>query len=129
LSARPIAVRAFATGDAEQADLLDRLCRANSGYQIFVAAIGAESAGFVSLSLDHTKKIGEIGLHAVHPTYAGQGIGTQLYAFAVSLMRDRGMQLATVGTGGDPSHEAARRAYRKAGFEVGLPSVSLYKLL
>jgi hypothetical protein len=39
------------------------------------------------------------------------------------------MALATVGTGGDPSHAPARRAYEKAGFESALPSVYLYKLL
>jgi hypothetical protein len=39
------------------------------------------------------------------------------------------MELATVGTGGDRSHAPARRAYEKAGFIVGLPSIYLYQRL
>lgn len=39
------------------------------------------------------------------------------------------MALATVSTGGDPSHAPARRAYEKAGFGPGLPSVYLYRVL
>jgi hypothetical protein len=39
------------------------------------------------------------------------------------------MAVATVSTGGDPSHAPARRAYEKAGFGPAIPSVSLYKLL
>ncbi|WP_309895073.1 hypothetical protein [Archangium sp.] len=33
------------------------------------------------------------------------------------------------GTGGDPSHAPARRAYEKVGFGPAIPSVSLYRLL
>jgi hypothetical protein len=44
-------------------------------------------------------------------------------------MKEFGMALATVGTGADPSHAPARRAYEKAGFGAALPSVSLYRLL
>jgi hypothetical protein len=39
------------------------------------------------------------------------------------------MALATVGTGGDPSHAPARRAYAKAGFGPAIPSLTLYRLL
>jgi hypothetical protein len=44
-------------------------------------------------------------------------------------MRDEGMRLATVSTGGDASHAPARRAYEKLGFGAGIPAVTLYKLL
>jgi GNAT superfamily N-acetyltransferase len=73
----------------------------------------------VSFSLNREKRVGEIGLNAVHPTYAGRGIGTRMYEFVIARMLENGMMLATVGTGGDPSHEPARRAYRKAGFGFG----------
>lgn len=33
------------------------------------------------------------------------------------------MQVATVATGGDISHDPARRAYEKSGFDVQIPSV------
>jgi len=39
------------------------------------------------------------------------------------------MKVATVGTGGDPSHAAARRAYRNAGFDIEIPSVWMYRKL
>jgi hypothetical protein len=37
-------------------------------------------------------------------------------------MKEAGMQVATVSTGGDPSHAPARRAYEKAGFTASIPS-------
>ena len=124
-----IAARAFATADAEQAELLKSLCRPDSNHRTFVALIAPEIVGFVSVSLNRATRIGEIGLNAVDPSRAGHGIGVRLYAFALSLMRDEGMHLATVGTGGDASHAPARRAYEKVGFGAALPSVTLYKLL
>jgi GNAT superfamily N-acetyltransferase len=124
-----IAARAFATADAEQAALLDQLCRPDASHRMFVAMAAGEIVGFVAISLNRATRIGEIGLNAVDPPHARQGIGTRLYAFALSLMRDEGMRLATVGTGGDASHEPARRAYEKVGFGTGLPSMTLYKLL
>ena len=85
--------------------------------------------GFVSFSLHAEKRIGEIGLNAVLPDHAGQGVGTSMYEFAMARMKESGMALATVSTGGDPSHLPARRAYQKAGFGPALPSVFLYKVL
>lgn len=38
-------------------------------------------------------------------------------------------EAATVGTGGDPSHAAARRAYEKAGFDAVIPSVWMFRKL
>lgn len=124
-----IAAPAFATAEAEQAAHLDDLCKPDAATALYVAEIGDEVVGFMAVSLDHEKKIGEIGLNAVHPDHAGQGVGTCLYNFALDLMRDAGMTLATVGTGGDPSHAAARRAYEKAGFEAAIPSLWLYRRL
>lgn len=124
-----IAQPAFATAEAEQAAHLEALCQPDSSSKVFVARVESDIVGFVALSLDEEKKIGEIGLNAVHPSYAGRGVGTRLYEFAIDIMRDAGMVVATVGTGADPSHAPARRAYEKAGFGKGIPSVWLYKLL
>jgi hypothetical protein len=52
-----------------------------------------------------------------------------MYEFVVAQMRAAGMRVATVSTGGDPSHAPARRAYEKAGFNVGIPSVWLCQKL
>jgi len=125
----PIAATAFAAAESEQAALLDKLCQPGSGQRVFVALKDADIVGFVCVSLDQERKIGEIGLNAVHPSHGGRGIGSQLYRFALDVMRDAGMTVATVGTGGDPSHAPARRAYEKAGFGLAIPSLSLYKRL
>lgn len=115
--------------DIEQAEHLTSLCCAESQQQVFVALIDDHVVGFVSFSLNPEKLTGEIGLNAVHPAHAGQGIGTALYRLATDEMRRSGMVLATVGTGGDSSHAPAQRAYRKAGFGPSLPSVWMYKPL
>ena len=87
------------------------------------------SVGFVALQLNHETHVGEIGLNAVHPDHAGKGVGTAMYDFAIARMQAAGMRVATVATGGDPSHAPARRAYEKAGFTVQIPSVWLCRKL
>ena len=121
---------AFADADAEQSRLLETLCGTGSGHQVFVVTVSDEVVvGFVTFSLDQKKQVGEIGLNAMHPVHAGQGIGAAMYAFVLERMKSAGMKVATVGTGGDPSHAPARRAYEKVGFGPAIPSVSLYRLL
>jgi GNAT superfamily N-acetyltransferase len=124
-----IAALAFAQADAEQAKLLDDICAADSGHQVLVVTIGDQIVGFVSFTIDAEKRMGEIGLNAVHPEHAGRGIGTEMYEHVLARMKELGMALATVGTGGDPSHAPARRAYEKVGFGPAIPSLTLYRLL
>ncbi|MGF1620666.1 MAG: GNAT family N-acetyltransferase [Rhodomicrobiaceae bacterium] len=120
---------AFANADAEQARLLEDICADGSGHELFVASVRGGIVGFVSFSLNEATRTGEIGLNAVHPDHAGQGIGAAMYEFVMERMKRRGMAVATVGTGGDPGHLPARRAYEKAGFGPAVPSLYLYKLL
>ncbi len=124
-----VAVHALASVETEQAELLLNLCDPKSSEDVFVALVNNVIVGFVSISLDHEQKVGEIGLNAVHPDYAGQGLGTKLYDFALGKMKQAGMLVAAVGTGGDASHEPARRAYEKVGFGPSLPSLWMYKKL
>ena len=124
-----IAALAFAQADDEQAKLLDGICGPDSGHQVLVVEAGGAIVGFVSFTLDTEKRTGEIGLNAVHPGHAGRGIGTDMYEHAMARMKELGVALATVSTGGDPSHAPARRAYEKAGFGPSLPSLHFYKLL
>ena len=49
--------------------------------------------------------------------------------FSLDRMRQVGMQVATVGTGGDDSHTPARNAYEKCGFDRSIPAVHYYKSL
>ena len=113
---------AQARGDNAQGDLLASMF-AGSEWELYAAEHDGELVGFMAIKFDHETKVGEIGLNAVDPRHARQGFGTTMYEFANARMKDMGMKVATVSTGGDPSHAAARRAYQKAGFDVFIPSV------
>ena len=120
---------AQAPGDAAQGELLASLLARDSGWTVYVAETAGAVAGFVSIKLDHQSRVSEIGLNAVDPSHAGHGIGTAMYEFAIARMKEAGMRVATVSTGGDASHAPARRAYEKAGFAVHIPSVWLCRML
>ena len=97
---KPIGSVAFAHADEEQARQLSDLCRATPD-QVLVATVdGAMNVG---------SGIGEIGLNAVHPDHAGKGLGTAMYEHVLKTMKASGIAVATVSTGGDPSHAPARR--------------------
>lgn len=115
--------------DEEQSDILAAMFSRDSDWVLFVAETEDTIVGFVSIQLNTETTVGEIGLNAVTPEHAGKGIGTQMYQFAIDHMKKAGMRVATVATGGDPSHEPARRAYEKAGFDVQIPSVWMCRTL
>ncbi len=93
---------------------------------VWVAEVAGKVAGFLVYELNHQERVGETHLLAVHPDYQNQGIGTALNSFALAKLKESGMTLAVVGTGGDPGHAPARRSYEKAGYR-GLPIVRYYK--
>lgn len=96
---------------------------------MWVAEAGARAVGFVAVELDHPEKgMGEISMLAVDPDYQGGGIGTALTEFALDRLKNAGMTVAMVETGGDPGHAAARRTYEKAGY-VQLPIARYFKNL
>lgn len=115
--------------DEAQGEYLSSLLASDSEWKVYAAELNRTIIGFVSVQLNQKTKVGEIGLNAVHPDYAGQGVGTKMYDFAIKNMKQAGMYVATVGTGGDPSHAPARRAYEKAGFDVQISSVWLLQKL
>ena len=112
-----------------QAGYLASLFAAESKWEVYAAERDGIVVGFVSVWLNLETAIGEIGLNTVHPVWAAEGIGTEMYRFVIERMRQAGMRVATVSTGGDPSHAPARRAYEKAGFIVGIPSIWLCQKL
>jgi ribosomal protein S18 acetylase RimI-like enzyme len=118
-----------APDDEGQARYLISLLAPGSGWDVYVAETTGLVVGFVAIQLRRDSAVGEIGLNAVHPEWAGSGVGTAMYEFALGRMREAGMRVSTVATGADSSHEAARRAYEKAGFMVGIPSIRLYQTL
>ena len=85
-------------------------------------------AGFVAVRVTNDRSMGEIYMVAVAPKYQDQGLGTALTNFATDWMKEAGLPLALIGTGGDVGHAPARRTYDKAGY-TPMPVVNYYKAL
>ncbi len=124
-----VATVAFATAEREQAELLDRICGAESEHEVMVVEHRSEIVAFCAVKADRESGVGAIDLNAVHPDWQGRGIGAWMYGQALDRLKAAGIQVATVGTGGDAAHGPARQAYEKAGFGVDIPSVYLYRSL
>lgn len=124
-----VSALALANAEAEQGQLLDAIAKPDSGHGIAVAVVDDVVVGFVSWKADAATRIGEVTLNAVDPDHGGQGIGTALYEHALGALKAAGMEVATVGTGGDDSHAPARRAYEKVGFDRVLPTIWMYRTL
>jgi len=76
------------------------------------------AAGFTACRLHHDDRMGEIHMIAVDPDYQRRGIARALTDDAVQWMKESGMEVVMVETGGDPGHAPARRTYASAGFEL-----------
>jgi GNAT superfamily N-acetyltransferase len=95
---------------------------------VWVAIDAASTVGFVAVKLHSEDSMGEIYMVAVDRDYQGRGIGSALTEFALDWMKDAGMSIAMVETGGDPGHAPARHTYEKAGFEL-FPVARYFKKL
>jgi GNAT superfamily N-acetyltransferase len=111
---------------AGQRRTVESVCKDREKYTTWVAEVDGAVVGFISYEMDPKEKTGEVVLLAVLPVHQNRGIGTELSNFALNQLREMGMKLAIVGTGGDEGHAAARRTYEKAGY-TGLPLVRYYK--
>lgn len=110
-----------------QKETVEKVCH-DEKINTWVAEVDGKVVGFVAYELNDTNKVGEVQMLAVHPKYQNHGIGTELNTFALQKLKEGGMKLAVVGTGGDEGHAPARRSYEKAGY-TGLPLVRYYKAL
>ena len=108
-----------------QKEGVEKVC-SDEKYITWAAVADEEVVGFISYELRPETKTGEVMMLAVHPDYQNRGFGTALNHFALQKMRETGMELAVVGTGGDKGHAPARRSYQKAGY-TGLPLVRYYQ--
>ena len=95
---------------------------------VWVARDAGSTVGFVAVKLHVDDSMGEIYMVAVDPAAQGKGVGTALTQFALDWMKNTGMRIAMVETGGDPGHAPARRTYEKAGFGL-LPIARYFKKL
>ncbi|MDY7080403.1 MAG: GNAT family N-acetyltransferase [Chloroflexota bacterium] len=108
-----------------QKEVVEKACR-DEKTDTWVAVVDGNVVGFVAYELNEESKTGEVRLLAVHPENQNHGIGTELNIFALQKLKEGGMKLAVVGTGGDEGHAPARRSYEKAGY-TALPLVRYYK--
>ena len=112
---------------ASQRQAVEAVC-ASQEKRVWVAEVDGTPVGFVAVELHPESSMGEIHMLAVDPDYQGNGIGTALTEFALARIKEAGMAVAMVETGGDPGHAAARRTYEKAGY-LHLPIAMYFKNL
>ena len=109
---------------AGQREAVETVCK-DGEKEVLVAEVDGVVVGFVAYAMNDKDKTGEVLLLAVHPDHQNLGIGTELNTFALKKMKEGGMTMARVETGGDPSHAPARRSYEKAGYQA-LPLVRYF---
>ena len=95
---------------------------------VWVAEEEDRVIGFSAAELKHAEGMGEILMVAVDPDRQDRGVGAQLTNRATDWIRESGLQVVMVSTGGDPGHAPARRVYEKLGF-TPVPNVIYLKAL
>ena len=95
---------------------------------VWVAQENDAPVGFVAAKLHVDDQLGEIYMIAVDPEFQRRGYGSALTDFALDWLKEAGMSVAMVETGGDPGHAAARRTYESRGFDL-LPIARYFKKL
>jgi ribosomal protein S18 acetylase RimI-like enzyme len=114
--------------EANQEDAVRSSCT-NDERDVFVAVASGRPVGFVAIALNaFHERMGVIDMIGVDPDYQRRGISSRLTEFATEHMRNRGMDIVVVETGGDPGHAPARSAYETAGFTL-LPIARYFRLL
>ena len=102
-----------------QQKAVEEVCAADDTHVWVAVDADAESAvGFVAMKLHSDDNMGEIYMVAVDPDFQGRGIGSALIEFALHWMKEAGMSIAMVETGGDVGHAPARHTYERAGFRL-----------
>jgi GNAT superfamily N-acetyltransferase len=101
---------------------------ADAANKVWVAVADGAVLGFAAVRLHTDDSMGEIYMIAVDPDVQRQGVGTALIGQALAWMKEQGMALAMVETGGDPGHAPARHTYEKSGFNL-LPIARYFKRL
>lgn len=82
-----------------------------------VAVEGAELLGWACTRLHPEDRMGELYVLAVAPEYQRKGVGRELMEHAAERVRQAGLRMIMVETGGDPGHAPARATYEAQGYE------------
>jgi ribosomal protein S18 acetylase RimI-like enzyme len=84
---------------------------------VWVAEEKSTVVGFVAAAIDRDDDLGEIRMLAVDPGSQNKGIGTLLTEVATDWIREAGMPVAFISTGGENTgHDAAHAIYERAGY-------------
>lgn len=111
-----------------QADAVCSGCT-DENHDVFVAVADGKPVGFATIALNAFHEgMGVVDMIAVDPPYQRRGIATQLMDRSADHMREQGMDIAGLGTGGDAGHAPARAMYEASGY-TALPVVRYLKLL
>jgi ribosomal protein S18 acetylase RimI-like enzyme len=95
----------------------------------WVAETDGAVTGFVAARVvDPRRAIGEVYIVGVDPSAQRTGVGAALTEHATGWLRDQGMRVAYISTGGDPAHAPARALYERLGYRA-LPGVQYFKAL
>lgn len=110
-----------------QQKAIEDVCNAEDT-NVWVAIDAGSPIGFVAVKLHPEDSMGEIYMVAVDPDFQDRGIGSALIKFACDWLKDAGMSIAMVETGGDLGHAPARYTYEKVGFKL-FPVARYFKKL
>jgi GNAT superfamily N-acetyltransferase len=95
----------------------------------WVADVDGRQVGLVAARVvDAARQVGEIRIVGVDPAAQHRGIGTALIRHAEVWLREQGMAVAFIGTGGDPGHAPARDLYESLEYRL-FPSAQYFKVL
>jgi GNAT superfamily N-acetyltransferase len=124
----PIFFRLYPEWTQAQAEAVRDGCT-NEAHAVFVAVADGRAVGFSTVALNAFHEgMGVVDMIAVDPEYQRRGIAARLMDRSIEHMREHGMDIAAVGTGGDPGHEPARALYEASEF-TALPAVRYLKLI
>ena len=71
---------------------------------VWVADEGEVVVGFAAAAIRPGDRMGEVLMVAVDPGSQGRGLGTKLTKVATDWIRESGIPVAFISTGGDPGH-------------------------
>ncbi len=124
----PIFFRLYPDWEQDQAEAVRAGCT-NEAHDVFVAVADGRPVGFSTVALNSFHEgMGVVDMIAVDPDHQRRGIAARLMDRSIEHMREQGMDIVAVGTGGDPGHAPARALYEERGF-TPIPAARYLKLI
>jgi ribosomal protein S18 acetylase RimI-like enzyme len=100
----------------------------DNGKFVAVAEDNDEIVGFIAWTMRQPKRSGEIEMLAVGLAHRRHRVASALCAYVFDDLRRHGVEVVSLGTGGDEFHAPSRALYESLGM-TPLPVVVYYKVL